>query len=195
MNPRNSISVAKAPSTLLIEELLRRIGEDPYREGLQDTPRRVVKSWEELFSGYAHSPKSILGTDFESEGYTGMIIVPTIDFSTFCEHHWLPFGGTVDIAYIPGKKKRVLGLSKFGRLVEVFARRLQIQERFTHQIARAIQKHLKPKGVAVRVKAAHSCMRIRGVKKQNAEMITTSLFGVFDTDNATRNEFLTQLGK
>jgi GTP cyclohydrolase IA len=172
----------------LIRELLKAIGEDPTREGLLDTPKRVVKSWKDFFSGYGVDPKKVLGTTFDAEGYDQMILLRDIEMYSHCEHHMVNFNGRVHIAYIPGK--RVVGLSKLARLVEVYSRRLQIQERLTDQIADTLWKVLKPRGVAVMVEAKHFCMCARGVGKQNSVMRTTALKGLFKTDSSARNEFL-----
>ena len=174
-----------------IKTLLQYIGENPEREGLIDTPQRVVKAWDEMTSGYWQDPECILGRDFEKRGYDGMIIVPRIEFSSVCEHHLMSFWGHVWVGYLPGKHGRVVGLSKIPRLVECFARRLQIQEGMTKDISNAMQSILKPAGVAVRIEAKHSCMCFRGVMKQDASMITTSLTGVFK-QHKVREEFLLQ---
>ena len=173
----------------VIRELLFSIiGEDVQREGLKDTPKRVVKAWEEMTCGYKQDPEKVLGTDFEKDGYDQMIHVPTIEFVSVCEHHMMPFWGHVWVAYLPST--RVVGLSKIPRMVEVFARRLQIQERLTQQISDTIQRVLNPQGVGVRIKAVHSCMKFRGVQKQDAAMITTSLTGAFLNEHKVREEFL-----
>lgn len=172
----------------LVRQLLEAIGEDPMREGLLDTPKRVVKSWKEIFAGYLQDPVKVLGTTFAPETYDQMIICKGIELFSTCEHHMIPFFGTVHIGYIPGK--RVVGLSKLARLAEVFARRLQIQERLTKQIADTLQKVLKPRGVMVVIEAKHMCMCARGVGKQNSMMRTTAISGLFKKDQAARNEFL-----
>ncbi len=172
----------------LIRHILRHIGEDPEREGLRDTPKRVVKSWLELYSGYKLSAADILSTVFEDGACDEMVILKDIPFSSTCEHHMLPFIGTAHVAYIPSGK--VVGLSKLARLVECYAKRLQIQEKMTQQIGQAISKHLAPKGVAVVVEAHHQCMSCRGVRKIGTTMITSSMIGVFRDDQAARSEFL-----
>lgn len=172
----------------LVKELLFAIGEDPAREGLLDTPKRVVKSWDDFFKGYRMDPKEVLGTTFEAEGYDQMILLRDIEMYSHCEHHMVNFNGRVHIAYIPSK--RVVGLSKLARLVEVFSRRLQIQERLTQQIAESMWTILKPRGVAVMIEAKHFCMCARGVGKQNSVMQTTALKGLFKTDAKARTEFL-----
>lgn len=171
----------------LVRSMLAYIGEDPKREGLLDTPDRVLKSWKEIFGGYAEDPAIILKRDFEKDGYDQMIACRDIEFYSTCEHHMQPFFGRAHIAYVPGEK--VVGLSKLARLVDIFARRLQIQERMTEQIASALEEHLQPKGVGVVLEAKHFCMICRGVRKQRSSMVTSSLKGVFVKD-APRAEFL-----
>ncbi len=175
-----------------VRELLEQIGENPEREGLRDTPKRVVASWKEIFSGYGQKPEDVL-TVFGDEKYDEMIVVKDIEFYSMCEHHFLPFHGRVHIGYIPDGK--IIGLSKLPRLVEIFARRLQNQERLTNQIARAIFSVLKPKGVGVIMEAKHLCIMARGVEKQNSEVVTSSLLGLFKREQNTRNEFLQLIGK
>jgi len=171
----------------LIHDIIKNIGDEPNREGLLDTPKRVVKSWNEIYKGYTQDPKDILGTTFEGEGYQQMVILKDIEMYSTCEHHMQPFFGKAHVAYIP--KNRVVGLSKLARLVECFSRRLQIQERLTKQIAEAIQEHLDPIGVGVVLEAKHFCMMARGVGKQNSSMITSELLGAM-RDHAVREEFL-----
>lgn len=175
-----------------VRTLIRWAGDDPDREGLLDTPKRVTKSYSELFSGYDTDPKDILNRTFkEVGGYDEMIVLRNIGFSSHCEHHMLPFTGCVHIAYIPNDK--VLGLSKLARLVDVYAKRLQIQEKFTAEIAGTLNDILKPKGVAVVVEAIHTCMTMRGVQKANAKMQTSKLLGLFRSDSRTRQEFFSLL--
>tara|TARA_Y100000310_G_scaffold160173_1_gene159916 strand:+ start:1284 stop:1820 length:537 start_codon:yes stop_codon:yes gene_type:complete len=164
----------------LVKKILIAIGEDPDREGLLDTPKRVVESWKTLFSGYGKKPKDILTTKF-TEQYDEMVICKNIEFYSNCEHHMLPFYGKCHIAYVP--EKQIIGLSKMPRLLEIFARRLQVQERLTEQIADAMMTYVKPKGVGVSIEAKHMCMVCRGVHKQNSSMITTALRGVFKDDH------------
>lgn len=171
----------------LVRAIIKVIGDDPTREGLLDTPKRVVKSWKELFSGYNIDPASVLGTTFDSENYDEMVICKDIELYSMCEHHMLPFYGKVHIGYIP--EGRVVGLSKLARLVEVFARRLQIQEKLTQQIAVTMRDVLNAKGVMVVVEAKHHCMCSRGVGKQNSWMVTSSIHGLFKEDKV-RSEFL-----
>ncbi|MBI5753561.1 GTP cyclohydrolase I FolE [Candidatus Peregrinibacteria bacterium] len=173
--------------TKLYREILKEIGEDPEREGLSKTPERIAKSFEKLFGGYTRKASENL-TQFDGENYDEMIICKDIDFYSTCEHHMQPFFGKISIGYIPDKK--IIGLSKLPRIVEIFSRRLQNQERLTMQIADTLNKILKPKGVAVVVKAMHLCMMARGVEKQNASMITSSCTGLFKKNAKTRSEFL-----
>ena len=175
-------------------------GEDSNREGLQDTPHRVAMMYEELFGGYEMDPVAILSKTFDAGKMhdevdddagiyvNGLVIVKDIPFFSHCEHHMVPFIGKVSIAYVPGE--RVVGLSKLARLVECFARRLQIQERLTNQIADAIKEELNPEGVMVIVQAEHLCMTMRGVKKPGAKTVTSSVSGIFTTNNAARAEVL-----
>jgi GTP cyclohydrolase I len=174
-----------------VRAILTAIGEDPEREGLADTPGRVERQWAELTSGYGADPATVLGTTFEVE-YDEMVVVRDIAFYSLCEHHLLPFHGRVQVGYLP--KGRVVGLSKIPRLVEAFAHRLQVQERMTQQIAETLMTHLDPKGVAVVVEAAHLCTMMRGVRQQEAVMITSAMLGTFRSDARTRSEFLTLIG-
>ena len=172
---------------LLIRELIRLIGDDPDSEHCKDTPKRVVKSFSELFGGYNETARTALGTTFESNGYSQMVICKDIEMYSTCSHHLIPFFGSVHIGYIP--KKKIVGLSKLARLVEVYSRRLQVQERLTDQIADAIDTILKPKGVMVVAEAKHLCMCARGIQKQNSIMITSAIRGVFE-ETESRSEFL-----
>lgn len=175
-----------------VRTLIRWAGDNPAREGLLDTPRRVVKSYEEYFKGYGVDPKIILSRTFkEVNGYDEMIVLRDIHFDSHCEHHMAPFYGRVHVAYIPANK--VLGISKLARLVEVYAKRLQIQEKFTAQIANTLNDVLKPRGVAVVVEASHMCMTTRGVHKPGALMQTSQLLGLFRSDPRTRQEFFSLL--
>lgn len=172
----------------LIGELLKRLGEDPTREGLVRTPERVSRSLEELTSGMHQSISEVIGQGVFEEDCSEMVIVKDIEFYSLCEHHMLPFYGRVHVAYIPNGK--IIGLSKIPRIVDVFARRLQVQERMTVQIAQAIQEVLQPEGVGVVADAAHLCMMMRGVAKQNSSTMTSCLLGRFRSDARTRSEFL-----
>jgi GTP cyclohydrolase I len=171
----------------LTAELLKAIGEDSEREGLIDTPRRVSKSYEMLYGGYQKDPKDHI-TVFDGEDYDEMIICKDIDFYSTCEHHMLPFFGKAHVGYIPNKK--IIGISKIPRIIEIYARRLQNQERLTMQIAKAINKLLKPRGVGVVIKAQHLCMLSRGVERQNAVITTSSFTDLFRSNPVTRSEFL-----
>jgi GTP cyclohydrolase I len=172
-----------------VTEILKTLGEDPSREGLAKTPLRVEKALKYLTKGYAQNPAEILRSAvFEESDYDEMVIVKDIDIFSLCEHHLLPFFGKCHVAYLPDRK--IVGLSKLPRVVEAFARRLQVQERLTTQIAKTIEETLKPKGVGVVVEAFHLCVMMRGVEKQNAHMITSSMRGRFRSDSRTREEFL-----
>lgn len=170
-----------------VEEILINVGEDPQREGLLKTPHRVAKSFQFLTKGYAQDPKEILSKALFTTTNDEMVLVRDIEFYSLCEHHLLPIIGRVHVAYIPDGK--VVGLSKIPRVVEVFARRLQIQEQLTEQIADAINETIKPKGVAVVVHARHMCMEMRGVEKINSTTVSSALRGLFKSDLRTRNEF------
>ncbi len=180
-------NVTEQTAKAAVRTLLRYMGEDPDREGLLDTPSRVVKAWDEVTVGYGADPASILSADFHGNGYDQMVVSPGIEFWSTCEHHLLGFHGQAFVGYVPGK--RVVGLSKMARLVDCFARRLQIQEQLTQQVADAMVEHLKPKGVGVLVRAQHLCMSCRGVGKQEAGMVTTALKGAFRRQEV-REEFL-----
>jgi GTP cyclohydrolase I len=172
-----------------ITEILKLLGEDPSREGLQKTPLRVEKAFKHFTKGYSQDAAEILKSAvFDASDYDEMVIVKDIDVFSVCEHHLLPFFGKCHVAYLPDKK--VVGLSKVPRVVEVFSRRLQIQEKLTTQIAKAIESALKPKGVGVVIEALHLCVMMRGVEKNNAHMITSSMQGRFRSDSKTREEFL-----
>ena len=168
--------------------LLRLIGEDPSREGLRRTPLRVKQSLQYLTAGYRMNPAKILNRVFHVK-QDEMVIVKEIDFFSLCEHHLLPFFGKCHVAYMPDR--RIIGLSKIPRLVDAYARRLQVQERLTSQIAESLDQHLRPLGVACVMEAVHLCMLMRGVQKQNARAVTSSMLGLFRTDVKTRSEFLT----
>jgi GTP cyclohydrolase I len=171
-----------------VQVILASIGEDPAREGLLRTPSRVAKMYAELTAGYHIDPDALINDAIFSVEYDEMVLVKDIDFSSLCEHHLLPFMGRVHVAYIPNG--RVIGLSKIPRIVEMFARRLQVQERMTVQIADFIDTALQPQGVAVVAEGVHMCSVMRGVKKANAKMITSAMRGVFRTDSKTRAEFM-----
>lgn len=175
-----------------VRTLIRWAGDDPTREGMLDTPRRVTKAYEEFFKGYAQDPQSVLARTFsEVEGYDEMIVLRDINFHSYCEHHMVPFVGRAHVAYIP--RNRVVGISKLARLVDLYAARLQIQEKLTAQIATTLQEVLDPKGVAVVVEATHMCMTTRGVHKNATTMQTSTLLGLFRSNPSTRQEFFSLL--
>ena len=187
---REDARAALADFTLeeLVREMLRRLGEDPEREGLLRTPERVAKSLEWLTRGHRLDVGRVVGEAIFKEEHHNMVLVRDIEMYSLCEHHMLPFFGRVHVAYIP--KGRIVGLSKVARVVDVFARRLQVQERMTEQIAQAIEEVLDPTGVGVIVEAHHLCMMMRGVEKQNSKTITSAVRGIFRSDARTREEFL-----
>ena len=172
----------------LVRQMLVALGEDPEREGLRRTPERFEKALRFLTSGYKQDPEKLLNGAMFSVCYDEMVVVKDIEFYSLCEHHMLPFFGKCHVAYIPNKK--VVGLSKVARLVNMFARRLQIQERLTSQIAQTISEQLSPQGVGVIVEARHLCMVMRGVEKQRSEAVTSAMLGVFRDNKQTRDEFL-----
>lgn len=174
-----------------VEKLLHLIGEDPTRDGLRDTPKRVVKALLEMTSGYREDPAKILSTTF-AEKHDAMVLLKGIRFQSLCEHHLLPFVGVAHVGYVP--HERVVGLSKLARLVSCYAKRLQVQERLTDQIAGAIMEHLKPLGAGVVVSSSHSCMAYRGANQPDAEMITSSMLGVLRDKPEARAEFLRLIG-
>jgi GTP cyclohydrolase I len=175
-----------------VRTLLQHIGEDPEREGLVRTPHRVVQALDYLTRGYQQDPKvAINGALFTEEDYQEIILCRDLDFYSLCEHHLLPFNGKAHVGYLPHRK--IVGLSKIARMVEIFARRLQVQERLTTQIARTIMDEIEPLGVAVVLEAEHLCMRMRGVEKQNSYVTTSAMLGVFRTHQETRHEFMTLL--
>jgi GTP cyclohydrolase I len=171
-----------------VTSILKEIGEDPGRDGLDGTPRRVAASLRFLTQGYEQDPVAVLNNALFDVSYDEMVLVKDIDFYSLCEHHLIPFFGRVHVGYIPDGK--VVGLSKLPRIVEIYARRLQVQERFTMQLAETLEQVLAPRGVGVVVEAIHLCMMMRGVEKQNAFAITSSMRGVFQSDPKTRSEFM-----
>ncbi len=183
MKKRNPEKIENA-----VKDILESIGENPHREGLIRTPERVAKAWKFFTSGYEQDIKKVLNGAVFKEKYDEMVIVKDIDFFSMCEHHLLPFYGKAHVAYIPNGK--IVGLSKIPRLVEVFSRRLQVQERMTQQIADTLFQTLEPDGVAVVIEARHLCMMMRGVEKQNSVATTSAMLGSFRDDERTRNEFL-----
>jgi GTP cyclohydrolase I len=176
-----------------VQTLLRWAGDDPSREGLRDTPKRVVDAYEDWFSGYAQDPEDYMKRTFEEvEGYDDMIVLKDIRFESHCEHHLAPIIGRAHVGYLPTNK--VVGISKLARVVEAFARRLQVQEKMNAQIAQCIQKVLEPKGVAVVIEATHQCMTTRGVHKSGVSMVTSAMYGEFRRNPLTRREFLSVIG-
>ena len=189
---------ARAPSQEEAEEavrtLIRWAGDDPLREGLLDTPRRVVRAYREFFAGYEEDPKAVLLRTFEEvEGYDEMIVLPDIRFESDCGHHLLPIIGRAHVAYLPNR--RVVGISKLARLVDIYAKRMQIQEKMTAQIADTLEEVLQPLGVGVIIDAAHQCMSTRGVHKPGVSMVTSRMRGAFRDDASTRREFLAIVGQ
>ncbi len=182
------VSLTSASCEELMRELLVRLGEDFERDGLLDTPQRMVQAMQYLTKGYQEDPEKILKEALFDVDYDEMVIVKDIEMFSLCEHHLLPFFGKVHVAYIPNKK--VIGLSKIPRLIDVFARRLQVQERLTVQIAESIQNAIQPQGVGVVIEARHLCMMMRGVEKQHSAAVTSSMLGVFRDEQETRQEFL-----
>jgi GTP cyclohydrolase I len=175
-----------------VRTLIRWAGDDPTREGLLDTPARVVRSYGEFYSGYDLDPERVLMTTFEEiGGYDEMVLIRDIDVESHCEHHMVPIIGKAHVAYIPNK--RVVGISKLARVVEIYAKRLQIQEKMTTDIAKTIDKVLQPQGVAVVIEASHQCMTTRGIHKASADTITSHMLGAFRTDPSTRREFLAMI--
>ncbi|HEV2263406.1 MAG TPA: GTP cyclohydrolase I FolE [Stellaceae bacterium] len=192
-NDAKSGRPSRAEAEEAVRVLIRWAGDDPEREGLKSTPGRVVRAYEEYFAGYATDPADVLGRTFkETNGYDEIVVLKDIRFESHCEHHIAPIIGKVHVAYLPDK--RVIGISKLARLVEVFAKRLQIQEKMTAQIALALNDALKPKGVAVIVEAAHQCMTTRGVHKAGVAMVTSHMLGAFRDDPMTRRELLAIVG-
>lgn len=181
--PFNKTKIERA-----VKSIIEAIGEDPQREGLKDTPRRVAEMYIEVFAGMTEDPKEELKVSYE-QGHREMVIVKDIPFYSMCEHHLLPFYGTVHVGYIPDKEGHIVGISKLARVVEIVARRPQVQERMTSQIANAIMDGLKPSGVIAVVQAEHMCMIIRGVKKPGSQIITSAIRGIYFESAASRAEF------
>jgi GTP cyclohydrolase I len=193
IQPNATMDIFEKPTEedalLAVETLIRYAGDNPKREGLKETPKRVVKSYAEFFSGYNKNPDEILAKTFEEvEGYDEMVIVKNIDLESHCEHHMVPIIGVAHVAYIPNN--RVVGISKLARIVDVYAKRLQTQETMTAQIADTISRVLEPKGVAVVIDAQHQCMSTRGVHKRHSSTVTSRMLGLFRSDPRTRSEFM-----
>lgn len=185
---------SRAEAEDAVRTLIRWAGDDPKREGLLDTPSRVVRSYEEFFRGYLVDPADVLRRTFEeTDGYDEMVVLKDIRFESHCEHHMVPVLGKAHVAYLP--KHRVVGISKLARLVEAYAKRLQIQEKMTAQIANALQEVLQPQGVGVVIEAAHQCMTTRGVHKPGVTLITSRMTGPFRDDPSTRREFMAIIGQ
>jgi GTP cyclohydrolase IA len=191
LSEKSKINRGEVQSAVL--QILRAIGEDPDRDGLKRTPERIARMYAELLAGYQMDPRAIVNDALFDVKYDEMVIVRDIEFSSLCEHHILPFVGRVHVAYIPDGK--VLGLSKIPRVVDLFARRLQVQERLTRQIADFVRDLLHPQGVAVVIEALHLCMSMRGVQKHNARMTTSAMHGAFRANLATRQEFLDNISR
>jgi GTP cyclohydrolase I len=192
--PANVQRPSRAEAEEAVRTLIKWAGDDPAREGLRGTPERVARSYEEFFAGYESDPREILKRTFEEvEGYDEMVVLKDIRFESYCEHHMVPIIGLAHIAYLPNS--RVVGISKLARVLDAYAKRLQIQEKMTAQIAKAIDEVLEPKGVAVVLEAAHQCMTTRGVHKPGVNMVTSHMLGAFRQDEATRKEFLSIINR
>ena len=193
LKKNKSLKISENQALDAVKTLIRWAGDDPEREGLRETPKRVIKSYKDFFSGYNLDPREILSKKFkEVEGYDEIIILKNIRLESHCEHHMVPFIGTAHVGYLP--KNKIVGLSKLARLVETFAKRLQIQEKLTAQIANAIDEVLQPRGVGVIIEATHLCVATRGIHKPDSKMVTSRMLGSFRDDPATRKEFLELVG-
>lgn len=194
MNPKDNSAPTRQDAEEAIRTLIRWAGDNPEREGLLDTPTRVINSFDEFFAGYKEDPKEILSRTFdEVGGYKETVLLRDIRFESHCEHHMVPIIGKAHIAYFP--HSRVVGISKLARVVEIFSKRLQIQERMTSEIANVIQEVLEPKGVAVIIEGSHQCMTTRGVHNTGVSMITSKMLGIFRDDPTVRNELLMTLNR
>ena len=190
--PPSPVQPSRAEAEAAVRTLIRWAGDDPSREGLLGTPARVVRSYEEFFRGYIQDPALILRRTFEeTEGYDEMVVLRDVGFESYCEHHMVPIIGKAHVAYLPDR--RVVGISKLARVVDAFAKRLQIQEKMTVQIAQTIERELKPRGVAVVIEASHQCMTTRGVHKAGVTMVTSRMLGAFRDEAITRREFLAMI--
>src|SRR6202789_1826520 len=193
MAKKKTRTVSRSAAEAAVQTLLRWAGEDPSREGLRETPKRVVNAYRDWFSGYSIDPREYLRRTFEEvEGYDEMVVLRDISFESFCEHHMAPIIGRAHVGYLP--TSRVVGISKLARVVEAYARRLQVQEKMNAQIANTIEKVLQPKGVAVVIEASHQCMTTRGVHKTGVTMVTSTMLGAFRDNSDTRREFLNIIG-
>ena len=182
-------AVSREEAELAVRTLIRWLGDDPMREGLLDTPKRVVKAYEEWFSGYNQNPEDILQRRFEEvENYDDLVLLRGVKLESYCEHHLAPIIGVAHIAYLPDKE--VVGISKLARLADLYAKRLQVQEKLTAQISNAIDRYLKPRGTAVLIEAEHQCMSTRGVRKNDVDTVTTRFTGLFSTDETLQNRFM-----
>ena len=189
MNEKTKYGVTREDAEAAVKTLLRWAGDDPDREGLRDTPKRVVNAYDDWFSGYTSDPGEYLRRTFEEvEGYDEMVVLRDIAFESFCEHHMAPIIGRAHVGYLP--TQRIVGISKLARVVEGYARRFQVQEKLTAQIAACIDETLKPRGVGVVIDAVHQCMTTRGVHKRGVSMVTSRMVGIFRSDARTRAEFL-----
>lgn len=198
LNQRSQESLTTRPTTVeaeaAVRTLIRWTGDDPDREGLQGTPNRVIKAYRDFFKGYDEDPATVLSRTFdETNGYDEMVLLTNVRIESHCEHHMVPIIGTVHVGYLPGN--RVVGVSKLARVVDIFARRLQIQEKLTAQITGTIHDVLKPRGVGVVIEAAHQCITTRGVHKPGVKMVTRQLLGAFRDDPDVRREFLTMIAR
>jgi len=190
---RNDLKPSREEAKRAVRTLIKWAGDNPNREGLIDTPDRVAKAYEDFFSGYQGDPKGILSKKFkEVEGYDEMIVLKNIKLESHCEHHMVPFIGEAHVGYLP--KNKVVGLSKLARVVQLFSKRLQIQEKLTAQIANTINTVLQPKGVGVIIEASHLCIATRGIYKSESRMVTSRMLGLFRTNSDTRREFLNIIG-
>jgi GTP cyclohydrolase IA len=188
------IRPSRAEAEEAVRVLLRWAGDDPSREGLMGTPERVARAYEEWFGGYGEDPLELLQRTFEeTDGYDELVLLRDIRFESFCEHHMAPISGVAHVAYLP--RERVVGISKLARVVELYARRLQIQEKMTAQVANTIQEGLNPRGVAVVIEASHACMTSRGVNKPGTRMVTSRMLGALQDDPSRRREFLSLIGR
>jgi len=188
MKTASAVDLSRVDFQELVAEMIRRLGDDPEREGMKRTPERVTKAMSFLTKGYGESPEQVLGDALFAESHQSMVLVKDVELYSLCEHHMLPFFGKAHVAYIPNG--RIVGLSKVARLVEVYARRFQVQERLTEQIAQAVWDTTQPQGVAVVIEAYHLCMMMRGVEKQNSKTLTSAMRGTFLEDHRTRDEFM-----